>query len=287
MSETEKPYSPHDRMVGRMSPGECAALAEAIGRRRAELANRDAAIVLRSADFRPLPETYPYDPERNVWRFDPDLWTLTYDYYEIDLEGDRFRTEAGALGSVFDIGRKTWACLPMVTTDLLAALDWLQPWHPDRVPAGLDESMSGAAARRAANPKPTWLETAVRKLRTGRYSIERRGLGCRYMGRDWEFNWDGLLEFNSRLGARRHFFRVVSHPLRPGEDWGGGTWGNSGALSDSHSEEERRAAIAAKCWDIIDNEPGITFGMVQEALREIDLELIRTPCIAPRQEETG
>ena len=126
--------------------------------------------------------------------------------------------------------------------------------------------------------------------------MERKVPGRRYMDTDWEFNWEGMLDFSHRHGRRFHFFRVVSHPLKPGEDWGGCTWGNSGAydyqgvnygIGGCDDEQERRHAIAAKCWAIIDTEPGITFEMVQEELRKIDLELVRTARVArePKPEE--
>ena len=119
--------------------------------------------------------------------------------------------------------------------------------------------------------------------------MEHKVNGQRYTDTDWEFHWEGLLEHNPELKRKQHFFRVISHPMKHHEDWGGATWGNSGVytrrgnpigISGCDDARERREAIAAKCWDIIDNEPGITLEMMQEELRKIDLELVRTARIA-------
>ena len=125
--------------------------------------------------------------------------------------------------------------------------------------------------------------------------MERKVSTRRYMETDWEFNWEGLLKPEHQDRGRGHFFRIVSHPLKPGEDWGGCTWGNSGdyhwnpecpiGISGCDTEQERRLPIAAKCWEIIETEPGITFDMVQHELRKIDLKLVRTARIAREEDE--
>ena len=120
--------------------------------------------------------------------------------------------------------------------------------------------------------------------------------GRRYMDTDWEFNWEGLPDRIHRYGRRGNFFQIVHHPMEPHEDRGGCTWGNSGVhdhegvsygIGGCDDERQRREAIACKCWDIIDNEPGITINMVQQELRKIDLELVRTARPTRRRDETG